>query len=311
MARHNLTFLKGSVITTASKVHPNGVEEFIAVVGIIRGYRHVGDNLERVKIDKPVVMSRNPEIVAKMKMWSPNTIVSIKGKLSTRRMIKNSICPECGNMNCTDGTLEYVEPIYVESHFTADNKDTALSYLHEIREISNQVYALGNLATNPKKINPKKGLIVTQYMIATDRKYVTKEDSPDITADFPWIKSYGQNAISDRDYLHQGALVFVDGCIQTRNVNRKSTCAQCGSMYGWKDRALEIVVYETEYCSGHYTPEEVEENKKRVLRERLEAKGLGNLLDSQLAASNIPDYDEITDEDRELGMDEYEEDDIE
>ena len=302
MAKLNLTFIKGSVIKTATKVHPNGVEECIAVIGIIRGYRYIGDNLERIKIDKPVIMSRRPEIVSEMKSWNVNTIVSIKGALATRRMMKSSICPECGNMNTLEGTLEYIEPIFVEKHFEAEDKDTALSYLHEIREVSNQVYVMGNLATNPKKISPKKGLIVTQYMIGVDRKYTVREDPPDIRSDFPWIKSYGQNAINDREFLHQGSLVLIDGCLQARNVNRKSVCGACSAMYGWKDRALEVVPYETEYLSGFYTPEEREENRKRLLKERLEAKGLGHLMDDRLE-DEIPDYDEITEEDIERGMD--------
>lgn len=302
MAKLNLTFIKGSVIKTATKVHPNGVEECIAVIGIIRGYRYIGDNLERIKIDKPVIMSRRPEIVSEMKSWNVNTIVSIKGALATRRMMKSSICPECGNMNTLEGTLEYIEPIFVEKHFEAEDKDTALSYLHEIREVSNQVYVMGNLATNPKKISPKKGLIVTQYMIGVDRKYTVREDPPDIRSDFPWIKSYGQNAINDREFLHQGSLVLIDGCIQARNVNRKSVCGVCSAMYGWKDRALEVVPYETEYLSGFYTPEEREENRKRLLKERLEAKGFGHLMDDRLE-DEIPDYDEITEEDIERGMD--------
>lgn len=307
MAKLNLTFIKGSVITTAVKTHPNGVEECIAVVGIIRGYRYIGDQLERVKIDKPVIMSRRPEIVSEMKTWKTNAIVSIKGALATRRMLKSSICPECGNVNTQEGTLEYIEPIFVEKHFDAEDKETALAYLHDIREISNQVYVMGNLATNPKKISPKKGLIVTQYMIGVDRKYTIREDSPEIRSDFPWIKSYGQNAISDREFLHQGSLVLIDGCLQARNVNRKSICETCSAMYGWKDRALEVVPYETEYLSGFYTPEEREENRKRLLKERLEARGLGNLLDGQISEELIPDYDEITDEDIERGIDTYEE----
>ena len=247
-------------------------------------------------------MSRRPEIVSEMKSWNVNTIVSIKGALATRRMMKSSICPECGNMNTLEGTLEYIEPIFVEKHFEAEDKDTALSYLHEIREVSNQVYVMGNLATNPKKISPKKGLIVTQYMIGVDRKYTVREDPPDIRSDFPWIKSYGQNAINDREFLHQGSLVLIDGCLQARNVNRKSVCGACSAMYGWKDRALEVVPYETEYLSGFYTPEEREENRKRLLKERLEAKGLGHLMDDRLE-EEIPDYDEITEEDIERGLD--------
>ena len=82
MAKLNLTFIKGSVITTAVKTHPNGVEECIAVVGIIRGYRYIGDQLERVKIDKPVIMSRRPEIVSEMKTWKTNAIVNISSPYS-------------------------------------------------------------------------------------------------------------------------------------------------------------------------------------------------------------------------------------
>ena len=79
--------------------------------------------------------------------------------------------------------------------------EEALQYLSTVREISNQDYILGTLCRDPKKISPKEGLIVTQYQIALNRKYFIRSDPPSIKTDYPWVKSYGENAISDRKKL--------------------------------------------------------------------------------------------------------------
>ena len=148
----------------------------------------------------------------------------------------------------------------------------------------------------------KDGLIITQYQVALNRKFRIKTDPADLMTDFPWVKSYGDNAVEDKKRLHVGSEIFIDGCLQARSVNRHAICGQqydeagkplfyengtpvlredengdligCGEKYDWKDRALEMVPYEVEYIANVYTDEEIEENEKERRNQILRDKGL-------------------------------------
>ena len=306
MPKQNVVFLKGPVIKQGINNHMDGSSEAVCVLGVIRGFRHVGDDRDQAKIDRPIIMSRNPELVNKMMSFKKNDIISVKGAIATRTIMKASACPFCKNKNEQEGLAVYIEPIFVEKVGSQEDDNSSLNYLNSVREISNQVFMFGNLTRDPKKVKVKNGPIVTQYPLAVHRKFTIKEDLPSVDVDFPWIKVYGQNAVSDRERLKKGATVFIDGLIQTRSINKKTVCEHCGQRYEWKDRALEVVPYETEYISGYYSEEEVIENEKERKKNILKSKGLDKF-------SLKPNFDEgdndvITEEDIAAGIDIFEED---
>ena len=206
-----------------------------------------------------------------------------------------------------EGVTIYIEPIYVENKYMLETKENALSFLNDIREISNRVFIEGDICREPKMIRPKKKLIVTQYQLAIDRKYTVREDDPSIRKDFPWVKSYGQNAIVDKERIHLGTSVTIDGCLQARSINRHATCPTCGTVYDWMDRALEIVPYETEYNSNFYSDREVAEIKQRRREEILRNSKLSQFIVNEDTINN--NYDEITDDDVEAGYDNMENED--
>ena len=76
------------------------------------------------------------------------------------------------------------------------------------------------------------------------------------------MKSQGENAESDAKFLMKGSSVLVEGFIQTREIIQRTTCEECGEMYDWNDRAMEIVPYSTEYLLNCRTIEEIEEMEK-------------------------------------------------
>jgi hypothetical protein len=94
MAILNVIELEGVVLKAEKTVHPNGVEEYVASIAVIRGYRHIGDNRETVKIDQPVIMSRNAKMKEKMSQWHYNMAVRIKGVMATRLINKKHRCPD-------------------------------------------------------------------------------------------------------------------------------------------------------------------------------------------------------------------------
>ena len=73
--------------------------------------------------------------------------------------------------------------------------------------------------------------------------------------DYPWVKSFGEQANQDAVHLQEGATIYVSGAIQTREVARTTICANCGEEYIWKDTASEIVPYSVEYLEGCLFPE--------------------------------------------------------
>lgn len=304
--RHNIAFLTGSVIKQPNVVTNEAGEDVMAIafINVVRGFRSVGDHRKLIKADRPTIMTKEPELIAKMKEWREGDIVEVKGTIATQKIRKTSNCSFCSARNQVDGVLVYINPIYtrVVEHF--DEQEECMKFLADNREVSNQVYVMGTLTRDPKLILPKAGLVVTQYQMAINRKFRIRTDPEDVSADYPWVKSYGENARDDRDHLHQGSEVYIDGCLQARSVQRHKVCDACGQTYDWKDRAMEIVPYATEYLKNFYDDEEIakhiaeraEQSRRDILRQ---AKDPSQMADDE-PSTIAPDV--LTDKDREDGF---------
>lgn len=302
MARHNLVFLYGC-IARKPKIITDKDGNLIYGMGfitVLRGSRKVGDNRDRSKTDTPILLSLEPSILKEMSLWENGDIVEIKGTIATKNIKKASVCPVCNTKNKNDGIQVYVNPFFVKKRAHCNNEEEAMKQLQENKEISNQVFLFGTLVRDPKKITPKKGLFVTQYMIAMNRKYRIRTDDPDIKADYPWVKSYGENALEDHQRLHVGSEVYIDGCLQARGVQRHAVCENCGNKYDWKDRAMEIVPYSTEYIGEFYSDEEVKENERRRI-EQIRNSIFGDV--GSPYKRKEADDDIITEQDIEAGFD--------
>ena len=280
MARHNLAFLTGSVIKKPEIHRDENTQYALCSINVVRGYREVGDKKLFMKSDNPMIMCRDASIVSQMEEWEENDIVQIKGVISAKNILKTSYCNHCGERNTAEGSLVYINPIYTLKLAHCNTPEEALNMLSSLREISNQVYVIGTLCRQPKTVIPKEGLTITQYQIALNRKYFIRTDPPEIRSDYPWVKSYGENAKEDRRRLHVGSVVFVDGCIQARSVQKHTVCESCGQEYTWKDRAMEIVPYETEYIRDYYTDEDLLEMEQ-------EAEGVSDTVDEEIYSTDL------------------------
>ena len=299
MARFNNVLLTGYV--TMSEVHTNAQGESFALayVTVARPDRNVGDGKDHMKCDCPVVMTRDPELIRKMSEWKQYDIVQIKGVVACKRVTKVSFCPKCNNANRPEGVLVFVNPIHLMKFNPFDKKpgeentqEECLQFLAQNREISNSFIASGTLCTDPKTKILKSGVFVSQYQIALRRSWRDPFAPPEERTDFPWIKSYGELAESDADYLQKGAEVIIDGCLQARRVQRHTICPNCGTKYDWVDNALEGVPFSTEYVAGHKTQEEIEAAKLKEKTDKL--RGLADLLASTASGNKEPD-DDFTD----------------
>lgn len=303
MARHNYVHLLG-VIQKKPMIQTDAEGNYkmgIMFIKVTRGPRSVGDNRYTTKYDEPVIMTREPEMVKQMAEFDVNDFVEVKGTIAVLYPInKTSSCPYCNTKNATQGVLVYINPIHFLKLRHCETEEEINEYLQQCSEISNEIMCFCTLVSQPKKVTPKNGMTITQYQVALNRKYRIRTDSPDITADYPWVKAYGENAENDRERLHKGSEIYVDGCIQARAVNRHAVCSNCGQTYDWKDKAMEIVPFANEYVSNYYSDEEIEQRKQELIEQAKQSifKTLKNNPDDAGSAD-----DEITEEDIEAGID--------
>ena len=268
MSRQNNVFLYARV-SKPPIISKNDLGEYnygMVYLDTVRSPREFGleNGVHFSKHDHPLVFSREKEIIDRMLEWDENSIVYVKGVVSTKRIVKSSYCPNCkddnGNAseNKSDGNLVYVTPIFVETVKHHPDKDSAIEDLMAHRELSNQIFILGTVLRDPKFITTKQGIQIAQYPIAINRKYQIRTDDPSIRTDWPIVKSYGPLARDDKTFVKYQSDVIIDGFLQARTVTRKLKCACCGKEYEWKDQCMEIVPYATEYVSGYNTKEDIE-----------------------------------------------------
>ncbi len=304
MAKHNRVSLLG-IIQKKPVIRIDDDGNFVmclAFIRVTRGPRDVGDNRFAIKYDSPVIVSRDPEIVKKMNGWEVGDAIDIKGVIVTQATRKKSMCKneECRAVNEVLGVLVYINPLHALKVAHFDSDEASMAFLQDNAEISNEVQLMGTLVRDPKKITPKTGLTVTQYQIAMNRKYKIPTDPPEIKTDYPWVKAYGANAIADRQHLHVGSEIYIDGCIQARNVLRHNKCSACGQEYEWKDSAMEIVPFATEYLTNFYSEEEIEKREQERL-EQIKNDLFKRNRTVEDERGNVPD-DELTDNEIEEGV---------
>lgn len=295
MAKHNLVLLNGQVLRKP-KLIPNKntgeIETAMCPIWVIRGVRDFGNNIDHVKHDAPIIMTRNPELIKIMETWEVGDMVEVKGSLTTKDVIKGFVCKHCGQKQKKKGSLVYINPIFLEVHEKRLTPEQGLQKLKERCEISNQVTLIGAVCREPQLYTTEKGLAITTYQMAVRRKYRIATDSTETKTDFPWVKSYGNIAKNDAASIKKGTYIFIDGMLQTREFDRSYICQnpECGKENHFTDFAMEIVPFATEYLRDYYTQEEI------LAREKEQ---------NALAVKSVFNEDAI-DENRPLDAPEYE-----
>lgn len=299
MAKINLAILYGRIEKQPVISYDNETKEYhfgMAYLDTVRSYRKVEDKKHYVPHEYPMLLTREPAMIERMADWKVNDIVLVKGVVHTAGISKRSNCPFCndadGNptVNMTRGTLVTVEPIYVQKLKSYDDKKKSIEDVVANKEISNMVEVYGTLLKDPKIYTTKKGLHITQYPVAMNRKFTIRMDDPSIRTDYPIVKSYGEQALNDRMFLKYQAEVIVDGYLQARNVRRKVICPACGKYHIFNDRMMEIVPYAVEYVSGYLTPDDIEESTHKSaeeLRQELFDRPRNDILESDMVSDDI------------------------
>lgn len=309
MAHHNSAILYARVAKKPSISQDNEGNYIYGMVyvHVVRGLRDAHDHIKYIRHDQPLVISKDPAILREMAGWTENDIVMIHGFVASRDIDKPSYCPneECKDedghspvKNIARGNLIYINPITAYLIKRYDNREDSIRDVVAHREISNMVYILGTLVSEPKKFITKKGLPVTQYKLAINRKYHVRTDNPDHKTDWPWVKSYGDQAVEDKLRLHIGSDVYIDGFIQARTILRTTKCRCCGQFYRWQDHCMEIVPYAVEYGKfTYYSDEELESMFDKTVED---------IKQSVFAGNDKPGEDDNTDDLKVSGSDDDE-----
>ncbi|MBO4847222.1 MAG: single-stranded DNA-binding protein [Lachnospiraceae bacterium] len=276
MARQNMAYLFGRVHKDPVIAYDNETGEYkyaACYIDVVRPPRDVGDDIKFIKHDKPMIMTKDKEIIDQIVNWKENMVVLVKGPLTTAQGTKTSYCPFCEEKDgekhkvVNKGNIVYVTPIHVEVVKEFDNKLEATEYIVENKEVSNQILVVGTVLNDPKLITTKKGIQFCQYRLAINRKYTIRTDDPSVRTDWPIVKSYGEQARDDKIYLKYQADVLIDGFLQARTVTRKQKCPYCGEIYEWKDHTMELVPFAVEYLNGFKSKEEVEAEAQKPVED--------------------------------------------
>lgn len=217
--------------------------------------------------------------------WAPGDAILIKGTLTAKTFTKkNHGCPN-GHTNREKSPLTFITPIdswRVDSFGNSSEQECyskKLKFLSDHREISNNLVLGGFLASDPRKVKSKDGVVGISFPFAMDRKYFQASD-PETRSDVLFVKAYGEQALNeDRLRLKHKSELTIEGFMQMRPVKRRSICREplldengdyildelgnpmvCGEHYTWEDKIWEVVPFISgiDYHRDCRTDEEIE-----------------------------------------------------
>lgn len=217
----------------------------------IRGRRSTGNTLDHVRYDCPTIQTRKEIDVKTLDSLKVNDMMEIKGTLTSREVVRTTICPHCGRENALKGIVTYINPIYVGKRENNISREDGLALLQDKCEISNNCSVMGMVCQEPQFYQTEDGYTEAHYQLAIVRKFKILSDGPDRKTDFIWVRSYGKIAKTDVRAIKKGAVVFIDGVIQTKNYDRDVECEHCSEMYKTQEVSMDIVPYAVEYIKGH------------------------------------------------------------
>ncbi len=216
--------------------------------------------------------SNEQNIVDEISKLGMYDIVMITGFIATKEVDKKAMCDYCGFENrrteaClrngtpkSGGNEIYVYPLAIQVLRKCEDYDEseqeqckaeAYAFLHQHQREVNRVFIVGNLTCDPiQGVLDGGRKIYTRFQVAVNRKYCPKGGSEFyVRTDYPWVYSYGDKAIEDYQNLKKGALVYIDGALQSRKFKEQYVCQNpdCRETFDVPGSTLEVLSYDTEY----------------------------------------------------------------
>jgi len=261
MARENIVILHGQIRAKPQiYINDGGVEiKAMMSIKVLRRPTNSQGFDSKLYFDCPVIVTRNPEMIRAIRDLKESDMVDVRGVISTKDIRKSTVCPNCGHKNHDYGSLVYITPIYICARERALNDMDGIQLLKSRSEISNLVNVIGNVCKEPEYYEDSDNRSYAQYPLAVNRRYHIREDADDIKSDFPWIKTFGKQALEDSKCLHVGSSVYISGALQSRTFSRTTICQECSQSYEWTDAVTEIVPYYIGYLANCDVPKNHDE----------------------------------------------------
>lgn len=276
MARHNQIRLVGYLLEEP-KFRSMGAYGAECVLIKIRTCRRMVDNYNGRFYEDILLYYDGEPLMKKIRGLVPYDIIDVKGVVNILQAEKNIQCPYCGYINTIHGKqTTFVYPIFLSKIQSMSgpvndgtyDKDNISYWLQEqYMEVSNQALLIGTVRKEPEFKDDGKNPFC-RYPLQIDRKYYIPSQC-DISADFPWVYSYGQQAEWDSKYLHNGSEILVDGFMCTDYVFPYITCDTCGEKFQFRDTRASFIPYSIEYLSNYLTDEDIALEQERELRAAL------------------------------------------
>lgn len=275
MAKENFVFLCGQVYDRPKVyVDADGVAKKSSfAVKVLRRPTSKGEGsvmTGKLSLDVPIIMTMDESLIRICATLHKGDMVDIRGVYTTREVKKKSICPN-GHENIWAGNFVFITPIYIcrREHELSDEDGMAL--LRERAEVSNLVMLIGTLCREPELREFDSGYRksnVCQYQLASNRRYHIRDGMHDHErTDYPWIKTAGRQALEDAERLHTGSTVFINGAIQTREIERNIVCETCGASQVIKESVCEIFPYSVEYLVNCDLPKLEDDDQDETVTE--------------------------------------------
>ena len=265
MAKENYVWLIGQVRKEPTMRYDSEQRPIRASFVLTTIKRNIHDNagMYSPKFDYPYIETSDPsliEIIQSIKLYD---FIEIKGTFATKNIKRGKKCPHCDHVMVESGTLDYVEPIYIGIRAHATSNTDGADYLRQCAEVSNTLKLVGTVCQDPRFYTYENGTDYALYNVAVNRKFFVN-GQPETSADFPWVKTYGEQATKDKGAIKKGALIYIDGALKTEKASQKVVCEECGQEYDFEQIVLIAKPYSVEYLEGCHLPDPDPEPEEHV-----------------------------------------------
>lgn len=275
MAIENRSLFNGQIMTEPAICTDDEGKKTKAsfLLNVVHGIRMGPNHIVNERYNTLYVITKIPEQIDYFETLRKGDMVEIQGVLTSQKMLKVMSCNHCGESLSREGYFTYIQPIFIERREPQVSEDEAMQILKGRCEVSNDVSVIGIAAKDPIFGKNNKGYTVCRYPVVLKRKFRIKEDDVRIKTDYIWVKSYGKQAEHDILFVKQGTKILVVGNMQCRTFSKSmELCPICGHEFSYRDVAMEIVPYYTEYLSNFRSEEEREKFKQECSIEFLDRK---------------------------------------
>lgn len=256
MAKENYIYLIGQIKKPVAIKYDTDNNPIKAQFVLTTIKRSIYDNagMYTPKFDYLYIESQNQEIINVCSKIKQFDFIEVKGTVATKNVTRGKICPQCGHTILQKGVLDYIEPIYIGIRAHANSGTDGVKYLRACAEASNILKVIGVVCQEPEFYIYDNGVEYAHYNIAINRKLFV-EGQPEISADFPWVKTYGEQAAKDKIAIRKGSLIYIDGYLKSEKAKQQTTCDACGCTFDFEHVVTVIRPFSVEYLEGCRLPE--------------------------------------------------------